>query len=222
MHPEGRALLVAHEDRLVEHPDDVAVRRDVAVLGAEGLTRLAQALRIGQHPREVVRMDGVVQEARVLDPLPGRVAEQRLDLRAHVDVSHRSVRRADVGHEWEVLDERAVAELRLPQGGLGAPALLELLLRGGVQPGALERERGEVGEAGEQRDLRLSEGPAGAVVGEPEHADDLGARAQRHADDGVKLLVLELREAAFPGRVVLDRERLCRTPRPDPRAHRPS
>ena len=137
LHPEGCAPLVSHEDRLVEDPDDSPVRRDVAVLGAEGLARPAQAIGVGEDAFDVVVMDGVVHEARVLDPLRGRVAEKRLDLRAHVDVPHRCVRGADVGHERQVLDERAIAKLRLAKRRLGPPALLPSCAA--VQAGARAR-----------------------------------------------------------------------------------
>ena len=171
-----------------------------------GAPHLAEAFGVREDSVEVVRVHGIVQEGRPLDPLVGRVAEQGLDLRADVDVPHGLVCRADVGHQRKVLDQRAVAELRLAQRGLRAPALLQLLLRRAVQARALERERGEVCESGEQRDLRSAEGLARAVVREPEHPDDIGARSQRHADHAMKPVRFEARQAPVR-RVVVDRER---------------
>jgi hypothetical protein len=122
-------------------------------------------------------VDGVVEQARVLDPLLGRIAQERLHLRADVEIPHRLVRRADVGDERQVLDEGAVADLRLAQRMLGAPPLVQLLLGGFVEPRALERERGEVGEAREKCDFGRAEMLAATIVGEPEHADDFGPGA---------------------------------------------
>ena len=206
--PEGCPALVPHEDRLVQHPDDPTVGCDVAILGAEGLPVSRRRSASARTPSRTSGCTASFREGRPLDPLVGRVAEQGLDLRADVDVPHGLVCRADVGHQRKVLDQRAVAELRLAQGGLRAPALLQLLLRRAVQTRALERERGEVCESGEQRDLRSAEGLARVVVREPEHPLTTSVRgSQRHADHAMKPVRFEARQAAVPGRVV-DRERL--------------
>ena len=59
-------------------------------------------------------------------PLLGRVAEHRPDLRADEDVRLPQVERADEGDQRQLLDQGAVALLRLREAGL---AQLERLLR---------------------------------------------------------------------------------------------
>ncbi len=212
LHPARRALVVADENRLVEHPDGTSVCGDVAILGAQRLAGGAQVVGLGEHALEVVRVHGLREEVGVLHPLLGRVPEQLLHLRADVEVADGLVDRADVRDERQVLHERPVAQLGLAHRGLGAAALGELLLGRGVEASALEREGGEVGEAREQGDVGGIEAAAGLSVGDPEHADDLCPRAEGHAGDAVDGHAVVDGLPAFPPLVVLDRERLARLP----------
>ena len=212
LNPQRRPLVVADEDRLVQHPHGPSVRGEVAVLGAQRLTGFTQVLRLGEDALEVVRVHGVREQVRILHPLLGRVPEQLLDLWADVEVADRLLDGADVRDERKVLDERPVAQLGLAYGRLGAAALGQLVLGGGVKPRAFERERGEVGEAREQRHVGGIEAAAALAVRDAEHAHDFRARAQGHPRDAVDGHPVVGRLAALPGLVVLDREWLARLP----------
>ena len=107
--------------RLVDHPDDPAVARDVAVLGAERLAARAHRQGLCEHELAVVGMDDGGEEIRVGLPFLGRVAEHRPDLGADEDVWLPEVERTDERDERQLLDERAVALL-----GLGEPRLAQL------------------------------------------------------------------------------------------------
>ena len=76
--------LVAHRVRLVVDPDDRAVGGDHPVVGAQRLLGLP-VLREGGHGRRpVVGMGQPRPQLRVVEERLGRIAEDGLDLRAHV------------------------------------------------------------------------------------------------------------------------------------------
>jgi hypothetical protein len=106
---------VADDDVLVAEPDDPPVPGEQAVLADEGLVRRERAPVLGEGPLAILRMehlDPAVWRAR---PFLRRVAEDPLDLRAHVGGRAEVVEVVDVDGERELLDERpelalAVAE----------------------------------------------------------------------------------------------------------------
>jgi hypothetical protein len=81
-------LIVLADDLvgLVEEPANAPVLRGHPVLRAERLARLLRPYLLGDHPLAVVGMDHLAEEVRICGPFLGRVAEDRLELRAHVDV----------------------------------------------------------------------------------------------------------------------------------------
>ena len=129
----------------------------------------------------VLRVDHPPEEIRGGEPLFRCVPEELLDLRAHVLAETRSVERAHVGDEREVLDEVSVASLGLPQTGDGLAALSDhrlelgrLLLEAVValleRPRDLAQDREQGGEEEEEREEererdRLDRGVDASAIG---------------------------------------------------------
>ena len=57
-------------------------------------------------------------EHGVLEPLPLREAQERLDLRAHVELILAAIERGQEGHDRHLFDERPIARFGQPQPGL--------------------------------------------------------------------------------------------------------
>lgn len=136
VHPEAldvrSALRIVHDRPLVVHPHDPPVLGDHAVLDRERLPRVAEPLARLGHPLEVVRMEGLLHDRRVVLPLLRGVAEKRLHLRARVEVRARKLHRPDVHPDRRFLDDP-------PEALLGALELeLGALLAGDVEDRALE------------------------------------------------------------------------------------
>ena len=161
----GPVVRVAHDGRLVEHPDDAAVGGDQPVLEPEVLAGRVGALDLGEHALAVVRVHAGRQEVR-LQPVADGEAEHRLDLRAHVRRLHRQADGVDVGRERDLLDQRAVLRLRLAEPLLAVAPLRDVVERDGE-----EHRAGNV----DARDRDL--GREGAVVGA--EGGDLEARAEQ-------------------------------------------
>ena len=104
----GDAAVVADHPRLVADPDDPPVLAVHPVVQREGLARLVVTLVLGRGSSAIVRMEDPQPQVRIAHPLVGRVAEQSLDLRAHVQRGRRVVERVDVRHGGDVLDDRPV------------------------------------------------------------------------------------------------------------------
>jgi hypothetical protein len=99
--------VAGHHSRLVEEPDDPPVARDQPVLHPERLAGLARAQVRRHHALAVVRMQDPEQQVILAGPLLGRVAQNRLELRARVDVRAPLVQAVDVDGQRELLDQRA-------------------------------------------------------------------------------------------------------------------
>ena len=81
---ERAALRVAHDHRLILKPDRAPVAGQHPVLDHQGLAGLAApGLRLPVH-RLVLGMDALVEERGVGGPFLGRVPQDVLDARAHV------------------------------------------------------------------------------------------------------------------------------------------
>ena len=98
------------------------------------------ALVRGEDALSVLRMEKPDEEVGVLLPRLGRVAEQRLDLRARVEVRADGVDRVDVDDERELLDERAVPELRRAQSLLAERAVAKVPDPGGEDRRPVDRK----------------------------------------------------------------------------------
>ncbi len=113
---ERRALGVVQRVHLIEHPADGAVRADDPVLELERLASIARQLLATVDELEVIRVQGRIPELCVVEPQLDRVAEELLDLRAHIGRPRLHVRHEGV----HVRDERQLFDQ--------APVLLLLAL----------------------------------------------------------------------------------------------
>ncbi len=171
---EEEPLPVGAEDghRLLVYPHHVRVGGDQPVLAREGLRQLVRAHHLPEHARAVVGMDQVREEPRLV-PLLEWVAGQLLELRADVELVQAVAEGADVGADWQPLDERAVLRLGGAQALLGAGALdcdpgevrgvanqVEVRLRGRARLGVEQGEGAE--QLAEGRDDRRRPEPAPA------------------------------------------------------------
>ena len=77
-------VLVADQHGLVAEPDGPAVAREHPVLGAERLAGRLHAPALLLHPLEILGGEPIGARRGVGQPLPGGEAQDRLDLRAHV------------------------------------------------------------------------------------------------------------------------------------------
>ena len=137
---DDRALLVAHRDRLVEHPDDAPSRAMNRNSQRVGMPCSRASRASAAHTLAVVGMDAVARELGLRRPLLRRVAEQRLDLRAHVERRERRLDAVHVGDERNVLDQGPVAHFG---GGLlllGFHDLGEVAERAGEENSAASLE----------------------------------------------------------------------------------
>jgi hypothetical protein len=118
----GAAVVVENHDALVANPDDAAVLRDQAVLGAERLVRAVRSRMCGEHTLAVVRVQCADEEVAVGLPFLDGVPEQILHLGAREDVRAGGVERVEVDDERELLDESPVAAFDVVV--VGRPAVL--------------------------------------------------------------------------------------------------
>jgi hypothetical protein len=192
------------------------------------------ALGVGQRARLEQDAVGdrdladVVEAAGEPDQLAALVVElepqgEQLAVAAHALRVAPCLRVSELGGEREPPDGLRLAELerelgpakprdRVEQLVLGAAALAQLLLSGGVEPGVLERERRQASEPGEKRNFRLSERPLFLDSRETEHACDSAAGLERNTDHGAEVNVVEGLRAAAPAVVVVDDEWLAALP----------
>ncbi len=109
--------LVAHRVGLVVHPDDRAVGRDHPVVEAQRLLGLPVLCEGGHGRRPVIRMGQPRPQLRVIEECLGRIAEDGLDLRAHVGevpaVGDARIGDVDVDGGRDALDEGLVPGIRL-------------------------------------------------------------------------------------------------------------
>ena len=92
-----------HEDRLVVDPNGPAVTVDHPVLRPERLARLVGTGILGQHPILVFGVEAPLPVVDDAQPLLLRVAEQVLDLGAHVKSLVWIADLLDVGHGGDLL-----------------------------------------------------------------------------------------------------------------------
>ena len=121
---EGVALLVAHHLGLAMDPDHAAVAGQEPVLGAEMPPRGAGPRELGVPADAIVRVELPVPEDRVLRPFLLREAQQRLDLRADVQLVVLLLERRHEGDGRQLLDEGAIAGLGPAELLLAADRLL--------------------------------------------------------------------------------------------------
>ena len=112
---EQPPILVVGRRRLVAEPDHAPVARQQPVLGGEALPALLTGGQLRGRAVAVLRVQGLGPAVRILQPLRGGVAQDRLDLRA--DVAALRPRLVDVHDPGQALDQQPVALLALAQGG---------------------------------------------------------------------------------------------------------
>ena len=108
-------VLVVGRRRLVAEPDHAPVAGQQPVLGGEALPALLAGGQLRDRAVAVLRMQRLGPAVRILQPLRGRIAKDRLDLRA--DVAALRTRLVDVHDPRQPLDQQPVALLALAQGG---------------------------------------------------------------------------------------------------------
>ena len=120
---DGPTLRVADDLCLAVDPDDLAVTREEAVLGAEVLAGRAGHRELGVPAVLVVGVELAIPEDGVFQPLLLGEPEHGLDLRRDVKLVGPFVERGHEGDGRELLDERPVSRLGLELLGLGAEVL---------------------------------------------------------------------------------------------------
>ena len=110
---ERSATRVADGHGLVVHEEHAAVAGEHSVLQTKRLAALARRRDLGQHSLAILGMEEPVEEAGLGEPLPSRVAEERLDLRADLECRGAFTRRIGVGHKGQVRRQRAGLRLDL-------------------------------------------------------------------------------------------------------------
>ena len=109
----------------------------------------------------------------------------------------------------------AIRSVRSSRFGQPGRRVVQRPALGGIhQPGVVERDRGELGEAGQRVDLALAPSSIGFAGGQPEHPDDPPGGRQRHPDHGAEHPRRRRHRAARPGVVGIDRDAACRSTRP--------
>ena len=174
-------VLVLEQHGLVAHPDRMPILGEQAVLAPERLARPLRAIVLGQDPFDVVGVDR--PEPLILGaPFAGLVSQDGGDLRARVDrVAGRRV--LDVGDRGDLLDQHAVAGLRLVQARCGA-----LAADGGAQ---------RVGHHADGVDLRALPHAVGVALIEGDVAPPGSLHVDRHGDEGPDARCLDHRALSF-------------------------
>src|SRR6185312_9814609 len=79
-------LGILDQARLAAYPDDTPVAGEKPAFGSERTTSLAASRELLVPHRPIVGMELRVPEERVLEPFPLRESQQRLDMRADVNL----------------------------------------------------------------------------------------------------------------------------------------
>ena len=208
---QGLAGVVGEHRALLAHRDRGAVARNHAVLAAEVLAGLQHTYERRVDAVAIVRVDDRVEEVLAVLPRGQRIAEHRLDLRAHVQPRPRHVERVAIDDQRQVLDERPVAVFALQQQGLGVLAQRDVLrlhdqltavaagdrdlephlVTRGMAEALLDHDRRAVGQQLGERAHRLL-----AILGiEEVVVEDADQRLRVVAEDPLELRV-DVREAA--------------------------
>ena len=95
---------------------------------------------------------------------------------------------------------------------LGPAPLGQLLLEGGVQPGVVQGNGGQLGKADHLVQLLLLEGRGTGGAGNADDAGDLASRLERNPQGGAQRVIRETRRVPIPAAVVLHHHRLCCLP----------
>jgi hypothetical protein len=202
---QGAAVVVADQHALVADPHDVPVTVDRPVLHPERLAGALAAGLLGQDPLAIVGVQAGLPEV-LGGRLLGRVAEHRhLGIDPHAGAADLELLAVD--HHRELLDQG-------PEAALGPLALDQLLLGGGVQPGVVEGDRGDLGEPAGLLDLVVGEGAAGLGEGQADDPGDRPPGQQRDPEDGPEGVGGDLADPARPAAVVGDGQGLAGLPDP--------
>ena len=137
--PHEARLAVGPRQRppLVAPPQHPPLAVEDAVLRGEAPSRRAGVAELAQHPLPVLRVKPPHPHVRLGEPLPRREARHREQLRAHVGAAAGVVRPRHVGERRDLLDEGAVAILRLGVAAAAGRARRRpspLALDGGLEP----------------------------------------------------------------------------------------
>ncbi len=133
------APLIADQLTFAMHPYDVPVTSQQPILRAEVDSRGAGLCKLGAPPLAVIRMDPVVPEERIVEPLLLGKPQQLLDLRADVKFRLRSVERGEKRDGWNLLDQRDIAAPRFADACRPARPSQSRAARLTAQPPALSR-----------------------------------------------------------------------------------
>ena len=106
---ERPAALVLDQPRLAAHPHDPAVAGEEAALGAERAAGATAARELRDPERAVVGMKLAIPEEGILEPLLLAEAEQRLNVRADVDLVLALAQHRHERHGGDLLDQSSVA-----------------------------------------------------------------------------------------------------------------
>ncbi len=182
----------------------LTVLREHAVLGDEPLTRHVRPLDLAEDALAIVRVQDVDEEVRIGGPLLHRVPEQRLHLRARIDVGRVVRQLVDVDHERELLDQLLVVRFERTIPGVGL----------------VEKPRRLPDEAHERRHHECREEPevdraidGGALSDPREDAarhDDGNARRQEPQPQDAAARSRPLRKQGCEARRRLDAAATCR------------
>ncbi len=119
---ERPVVPVGDDEALVLYPDDAPVAADQAVLGAKRLGGPVAVLDEREDSLAIFGMEELHEHLRIVDPLLGRIPEQRVDLRAREEAAGGRRECVDVGDERQLLDERLVFRLGVTELDRGRPA----------------------------------------------------------------------------------------------------
>src|SRR5205814_180890 len=153
---QGPPALVLDQARLTADPHDTSVPGEEAALGPERPACPAAARELGDPELTVLGVKLAVPEEGILEPLLLAEPQQRLDVRADVDLVLALAEDGHERHRRNLFDERAVPDLGRPQARLrvgplrerGRGAIVALGPRHVLDPAGAGREqrRRELGE----------------------------------------------------------------------------
>ncbi len=115
--PALNAGLIEHQQRVVAHPDDVPVTVQQPVLGRSGRRLTVDDPRLLlNHLGAILGVQAARPQLGIVAPLLGRVAEDRLDLGAHVPPGAELAGVGGVQDRRHAVQESALVSLADPRG----------------------------------------------------------------------------------------------------------